>query len=63
MYETYILIPANEAIELSTKAGFLNNSYPRCTSMPQNFGVDGYFIRREWYDEVSYNDYVDSLKK
>ena len=55
--ELYLLIGWDEAKELMVKEGFDDNSSLKSDSSP----FPTYFVRKDWYDEINYKDYLDSL--
>lgn len=58
--ELYLLIEWPEVQDLMEKEGFDNNAYLKndgCTAFP------AYFVDKNWYDSVCYQDYLDSVNK
>lgn len=58
--ELYFLIKWPEVQALMMKPGFDDNSH---LMNDQINAFPAYFVRKEWYDEVNYKDYVKSMNQ
>ena len=56
--ELYVLVLFPDCQELEGKDGFDNNSYPL---IAEDFAIPGYFVNKEWYDSVNYQDYIETV--
>lgn len=58
--ELYLLIEWPEVQSLMDKDGFSDNAHLKNDG---NVAFPAYFVDKNWYDSVCYQDYLDSINK
>jgi len=56
--EVYILVGWPEVQDLMDKDGFDDNAY-----FKGDAAFPAYFVNKDWFDSVCYQDYLDSVNK
>ena len=59
--ELYLLIDWPECQSLMDKEGFDENAFLQ--NKPESVAFPAYFVNKDWYDAVCYQDYLESIKE